>query len=617
MPHQAILDRYEAIAILLEKMNCAVVVRDAMGIVTAVSPRLLRWLGFERDQIEGRPLIDFVPSDARDANLEAMEMTKSGDNRARLTVIQRKDRTTVPVLVLATPFHDANGEYVGTCSILIELATVQTAKSLSEPEALQSTLQRIAIELRSICETQGVGTAPRFARASGSRGYFESGARGARDVGGGRPSRVDREEAPHQPAYGAEPPEVDVQEARRAVASRADRLRTKPRPDLTQRDARLARRGARQIARLAGSGLRVVAALLLIACSPGEEDASAPAVAEEDTSTRSGERVTSKAAQRASLPYAPEIATFDRPETFLTLPDVIDEPYRDEVRSRTRTLLSPRARSDDHPPVARATGRATREGIELSWFELEMSDGQRLRAALLHLVGQSPRSLVVALHGHDGPNARGIELLLDPSSYQHGVGVVLARAGHAVLAVETRGFGRSPTGPLSHVVYTNRLRLQGREFLGQVVSDNRAALDFALTALPSIERVGAIGCSLGGLSALILSTLDDRIDDILISGVMGSFAGSFASAEHCPCSILPGVLLDLDLPQWLAASHASRIGIESGRADGLLGIAHFEFARDEVEAVRARSDRTIVLHEFDGGHEHDTRFALDFFRPSL
>jgi PAS domain S-box-containing protein len=155
--HREILERYGALVVLLHDMNCGFVVRNAEGIVTAVSHRLLQWLGFNREEVEGHPLIDLVPEEVRETNLEAMHKTEKGDKSARLTVLQRKDGSTIPVLVLATSFVEASGEYAGTCSIIMELGTVQTAKNLSQPEELQSTLQRIAIELRSICESPAMG----------------------------------------------------------------------------------------------------------------------------------------------------------------------------------------------------------------------------------------------------------------------------------------------------------------------------------------------------------------------------------------------------------------------------------------------------------------------------
>jgi len=156
--HRGILERYESLVVLLQDMNCGFIVRDASGIVRAVSHRLLQWLGYDRREVEGHPLINIVPEEARDANLEAMSLTEQGDSRARLTVLERKDRSTIPVLVLAAPFFEGSGAYAGTCSIVIELATVQTAKNVSEPKDLQSTLQRIAIELRAICDSPILGS---------------------------------------------------------------------------------------------------------------------------------------------------------------------------------------------------------------------------------------------------------------------------------------------------------------------------------------------------------------------------------------------------------------------------------------------------------------------------
>ncbi len=160
MEKMEILERYRGMLELLENMNCGFVVRDSKGIVTSVNNRCLHWLGYFREEIEGRPLIDFVPDEIREVNLVAMQATEEGDMRARLTTLQRKDGSTFPILVLATRFFDRNDEYAGSCSMMIELATVQTAKNLAPPSDLNSTLQRIAIELRAIAGSSDLAPPP-------------------------------------------------------------------------------------------------------------------------------------------------------------------------------------------------------------------------------------------------------------------------------------------------------------------------------------------------------------------------------------------------------------------------------------------------------------------------
>ena len=145
-----ILKRYQHVVELLEDLNVGFIIRDREGIVTAISRGLLQWLGYMRFEVEGQPLINLIPDDLRQINLEAMHETEQGDTRARLTTMQRKDGSTFPMIVLSTRIFDDNGEYAGICTIAIELGTVQTAKNLGRPSDLQSTLNRIAIELRSL-----------------------------------------------------------------------------------------------------------------------------------------------------------------------------------------------------------------------------------------------------------------------------------------------------------------------------------------------------------------------------------------------------------------------------------------------------------------------------------
>ena len=148
-----ILKRYQHVVELLEDLNVGFIIRDREGIITAISRDLLQWLGYMRFEVEGQPLINLIPDDLREINLEAMQETEQGDTRARLTTMQRKDGSTLPMIVLSTRIFDDNGEYSGICTIVIELGTVQTAKNLGRPSDLQSTLNRIAIELRSLSAT--------------------------------------------------------------------------------------------------------------------------------------------------------------------------------------------------------------------------------------------------------------------------------------------------------------------------------------------------------------------------------------------------------------------------------------------------------------------------------
>ena len=59
---------------------------------------------------------------------EETKATQEGDLRVRLSVLQRKDSTTFPALIVPQRFFDEQGRLDGTFGVLVDLGAVQTAK---------------------------------------------------------------------------------------------------------------------------------------------------------------------------------------------------------------------------------------------------------------------------------------------------------------------------------------------------------------------------------------------------------------------------------------------------------------------------------------------------------
>lgn len=210
-----------------------------------------------------------------------------------------------------------------------------------------------------------------------------------------------------------------------------------------------------------------------------------------------------------------------------------------------------------------------------------------------------------------------MELLFDPRGYQHAIASELAAAGFTVIAIETRSFGGSRVGDLRHSAYVQRLRLQEREFHGEVLADNAAVLTWAASRGVELDELGVVGCSMGGVSALFLATSDSRVDAALMSGSSGSWRHSFSSAKHCSCSGIAGLLTRIDWLPLVAASHAGIVAIEGGARDEILGLSN---VGDELAAYqtldRLGGPRTVVLRH-EGSHEHDPRQVVEFFREAF
>lgn len=321
---------------------------------------------------------------------------------------------------------------------------------------------------------------------------------------------------------------------------------------------------------------------------------------------------------RLEFPTSPERGFFPEEPGRIHLPEQIDEEWLSRVRGALReTLHVPEGRRVltaeriSAPPLGdqgSAAGAPTAD-----WYRLELDDGQRLRVALVRPT-VPPRATIVALHGHGNT---GVELLFDPRRYQHAIASELAAAGFTVIAIETRSFGGSRVGELSHSAYVQRLRLQEREFHGEVLADNTAVLTWAASRGVDLDELGVVGCSMGGVSALFLATSDSRVDAALMSGSSGSWRHSFSSVKHCSCSAIAGLLTRLDWLPLVAASHAGVVAIEGGARDEILGLSN---VGDELAAYRTLDrlggPRTVVVRH-EGSHEHDPRQVVQFFREAF
>jgi PAS domain S-box-containing protein len=141
-------------------MNCGLVAEDPQGKLVFVNQRLLDWLGYERDELIGRPATVLVPDELHQFMDDDLHAAEDGDLRARLIAARRKDSTTFPVVTIPQRFLTAEGTFDGYFYIVVDLGAVLTARQIGPPTAVdvRSALHRIALELQSISLSAEVGT---------------------------------------------------------------------------------------------------------------------------------------------------------------------------------------------------------------------------------------------------------------------------------------------------------------------------------------------------------------------------------------------------------------------------------------------------------------------------
>lgn len=152
----ALLEQAAQAAEALADANFGFLVRNADGIIVTVNRRLGRWLETTPDRLAGRHVTSIAPSEQHAAMREAIDATNGGDGRARLTAFLRSDGTTFPALFVPTRILDEQENFIGIHAVIVELGTIQTAKNVAAAPDVTSTLQRIAIELRSISASASV-----------------------------------------------------------------------------------------------------------------------------------------------------------------------------------------------------------------------------------------------------------------------------------------------------------------------------------------------------------------------------------------------------------------------------------------------------------------------------
>ena len=156
MPHRSPIEHLTRdLARVIETMNCGLLVRDPSGDITFANETLLRWLGYSREELLGRPAEVFTPEELRGVLREETKAIQEGDLRVRLSVLQRKDSTTFPALIVPQRFFDEQGRLDGTFGVLVDLGAVQTAKPVRHQggDLLRESIDRIAVELHVLSLT--------------------------------------------------------------------------------------------------------------------------------------------------------------------------------------------------------------------------------------------------------------------------------------------------------------------------------------------------------------------------------------------------------------------------------------------------------------------------------
>jgi len=125
---------------------------DAQARTSFVNQRMAAMLGYEVDELVGKPLFDFMDPEGAARTRENLERRRGGiEERYEFRCI-RKDGSSLWLLVSANPVYDRAGEYAGSLALIADLSLqkAREAELVAEKEALEQKLEQLSSPRASV-----------------------------------------------------------------------------------------------------------------------------------------------------------------------------------------------------------------------------------------------------------------------------------------------------------------------------------------------------------------------------------------------------------------------------------------------------------------------------------
>ncbi len=303
-----------------------------------------------------------------------------------------------------------------------------------------------------------------------------------------------------------------------------------------------------------------------------------------------------------------------------------------EIRERTRKLLS----------VEKILGgnyRLEKDGKALEYpdytiqkYSFEICEN--LKTAVFILTPKEIKksvSGVVALCGH-GYGVRQILGITKSGkkkhvryldNYQKNFAVELVKKGCIVAAPELFGFGEARLKKdLKKPFYISSCDELSHHLLpcGLTTASVRVAQAIACADILLKEKavdpdkLGVMGISGGGLTALYASVIDERFSKTVVSGYVNTFKNSIFSMWHCPDNYIPDILAIGEIYDFASSLAPRKLLIESGTKDKLFPIEASRKAHIKIDRIYSLAGvkENLIIDVFEGKHSVSGRKSFDF-----
>lgn len=209
--------------------------------------------------------------------------------------------------------------------------------------------------------------------------------------------------------------------------------------------------------------------------------------------------------------------------------------------------------------------------------------------------------------------------------YQKQFAVRLAERGCMVIAPELFGFGEMKLKKDMKIpFYSSSCKTVSGHFLPFGITTASMRILQALVCADVLlqqpkadaDRLGIMGISGGGLTALYAAVLDERFRRICISGYVNSFKTSILRVWHCPDNYFPDIIRHGDIADFVCTLAPRRLVTESGKRDPLFPIDGSEEAIQKIRRIYSLlgAENEFTADVFDGKHRVSGSVSFDMLR---
>ena len=114
--------------ILVETMNDGLAIDDENGNLTYANDAFLEMLGYELDEILGKPWVDLASGLDKETLKKKISDRKTGISERYELSWRSKTGEIIPTIISATPLHDREGNFQGTFAVVTEISAQKDAE---------------------------------------------------------------------------------------------------------------------------------------------------------------------------------------------------------------------------------------------------------------------------------------------------------------------------------------------------------------------------------------------------------------------------------------------------------------------------------------------------------